>query len=79
MTEFLGKEYTREEWIKAFPLYRYYWPLVLAGAKTPTEIETISRQRKMHARQKLMAGSNRMRDGIHSSAKASSKTKRKTK
>lgn len=44
--EFNGQQFdSAKVWNAAFPAYgRYFWKYVVAGAKTPTEIEVMARK-----------------------------------
>lgn len=41
--EFMGQMYGARDWERAFPAFgRNFWKYVVAGAKTPTEIEVMA-------------------------------------
>lgn len=78
MIVFLDKCYaSRDAWERDFPVYAYFWDLVLAGAKSPHEIEVMAWQRRNKPRGK--AKPNPVRENIKRLAKAPGRKPRKQK
>lgn len=66
MHEFMGKQFSRcADFSREFPAYgQYFWKYVVAGAKTPTEIEVMARKSNQAGATRTKAAKNSLRESI---------------